>query len=367
MLGFKKFLFIQIAIIVISFSSCYHSQAAKEADIKIKSIGTITKDSNEAILDAENAVNALSTEEKKELRYQNKLIKARNDYEDIIYGELAQEIKSLVDDLKTSNFMELKIDQYDIIKKCKTLSERMPFTMRDRVESYDFIQNGYNFLSSIIRCQDQIDKLSKGEYSSGGLYIALDEFLNLQLSGQEQVSNIDTLNSIVKQYKTSKKSAKAKLRRYYDEFNDETFYYASCHPVYDRWKSYILPVIRSSKYGDSMFIRWCYTSEDPLFISRAEVKCDGETKDFIYQRFNSDVERGRFIEWFNDYQTKEGLMKQISCSKKTIVRFHGSQYYDDLVVPSIDKQGIKDVLNAYDSCVEKNHSFEDRYKQIKNL
>ena len=43
------------------------------------------------------------------------------------------------------------------------------------------------------------------------------------------------------------------------------------------------------------------------------------------------------------------MLKAIASSKETIVRFKGDQYYYDLVVSQSDKNGIKDVLAAYEA------------------
>ena len=42
------------------------------------------------------------------------------------------------------------------------------------------------------------------------------------------------------------------------------------------------------------------------------------------------------------------LLRDISTSQKTIIRFEGDDYHYDMVVSDKDKQGIKEVLDAYE-------------------
>jgi len=51
-------------------------------------------------------------------------------------------------------------------------------------------------------------------------------------------------------------------------------------------------------------------------------------------------------------QLQLSLLKKMGEASKVTIRFEGSQYYDDKVIPRSDLKAIKEILLAYDEMIE---------------
>ena len=90
--------------IVLSLSACGKSEAAKSVDEAIEAIGIVSIDSESAIVNAENAYNALSDADKNDVEKYDSLVKAREEYDAAVKAE----IESLINDANE------KIDELDM-------------------------------------------------------------------------------------------------------------------------------------------------------------------------------------------------------------------------------------------------------------
>lgn len=155
------------------------------------------------------------------------------------------------------------------------------------------------------------------------------------------------------QYSTAEKESRAtalkKLKKEDDEFSGVTFYTHPSKPRYADQRNYLLPYI--AKKGNAIIVRveLHYTADSWLFVRNAKFNVDGEMIPFNVpsSEWNKDND-SEIWEWVDvpiNSELKELLVK-VSNSKKTIVRFDGSQYYDDFIVTDKDKQAIRDVFAA---------------------
>jgi len=109
----KNFLFVMIMTLCLGILvGCGKSEAAQGVDDKIHKIGTVSLESENVIVEAEEAYSKLTDKEKKQLEYYQTLVDARNKY-DILVKErkekedkLVEEIEALISSKKIKNAKE---------------------------------------------------------------------------------------------------------------------------------------------------------------------------------------------------------------------------------------------------------------------
>lgn len=77
--------------------AAYENLAVKDVEDKINAIGTVTKNSGEAIKAAQNAYNALTAEQKAKVSNYSTLVAAQNAYENFAVNNVIEEITALAD------------------------------------------------------------------------------------------------------------------------------------------------------------------------------------------------------------------------------------------------------------------------------
>ena len=76
-----------------------------------------------------------------------------------------------------------------------------------------------------------------------------------------------------------------------------------------------------------------------------------------YEKDNSEFERDNnysgIKEWYDNSAKDDDLImiKAIVKSKNAIIRFKGSNTYEDYLITSQEKEALKDVLEAYEALV----------------
>lgn len=109
------------AAILICFCACSKSEAVKEAEAKINSIGDVGFDKLTAIEMAEKAYALLSAEDKEDVKNYDKLVAAREYYEDITdFADKAKELDAKLDKVLS----EYGISYEDISEAYTELKER---------------------------------------------------------------------------------------------------------------------------------------------------------------------------------------------------------------------------------------------------
>lgn len=107
---------------------------------------------------------------------------------------------------------------------------------------------------------------------------------------------------------------------------------------------------------ETVFLRmWLnYTSDDWLFIENARANIDGDTVLIPASDWSRDND-SEIWEWADELVRPElrSILERIANSKKTIIRFDGSKFYDDWTVPAKDKKAILEMFAAEDAMKEK--------------
>lgn len=182
----------------------------------------------------------------------------------------------------------------------------------------------------------------------------IDKYSNsneVTLAKEYKITALDKINQAKEQ---KKKSLLKKLTPEYDKVNQTTFYYPKSRPRYinDRCSFYLYIGYRNSS---DKWLRWftSYTEDNWVFFSNITISIDGKnhTKYFNRSDIKRDNEYGDVWEYVDVSPSESELsyIKEIINSKETIIRFNGSQYYYDYKITKNDKQGLKDILDAYDA------------------
>lgn len=138
-----------------------------------------------------------------------------------------------------------------------------------------------------------------------------------------------------------------KLKKNTDEFTGTTFYQHPSKPRYADSRTYFLPYLGASKGQVWMRFVVHYTADDWLFIEQASFNIDGDIVPLPDTEWKRDND-SEIWEW-TDIPVAlpiRALLHRIADSKKTVVRFEGRQYFNNVTVSADDKQAIKDMFTA---------------------
>lgn len=137
------------------------------------------------------------------------------------------------------------------------------------------------------------------------------------------------------------------LKKQSDEFSGVTFYTHPNKPRYADTRSYIAPYIGLKGGRVWMRLELHYTNDSWLFIQDASVNVDNEIVRFEVDEWKRDND-SEIWEWADIGVDDDlrGLLRRIADSEKSVIRFNGRQYYDNITVSETDKQIIRDMLLA---------------------
>lgn len=129
----KPFFLIYILILSFLLSSCFQSEEANVVDAQIKAIGAITLESNDSITAAEKAVESLLDTDKKQLRYKNKLIAARNKYNQLVIQEKINILEEKINEIG-----EVTISSKDKIVEARDFYDKQDDDVKNGIKIMKF-------------------------------------------------------------------------------------------------------------------------------------------------------------------------------------------------------------------------------------
>lgn len=147
--------------------------------------------------------------------------------------------------------------------------------------------------------------------------------------------------------------ATQKMRKQYDEVQEITWYFDKNSPKYVNVNSLYLYMGSKRDSTPTLNLKIQYAADDWVFINKYIFKVDGKAYDIYTGDFGvtRDNNEGGIWELYdveldqNNYE----MIKAIISSKKTIIRHQGDEHYSDRVITSTEKQGLKNVLDAYEA------------------
>ncbi len=344
--------------VAVTCTGCKSSEV-KNAEKLINDIGTVSILSGDAIRAASSAYDELG-QQKEKVENRQALADAEN-----AYNTLIENATKPVCDAIAAIPQPVTVDASDSVSNALSLYNKLPDDVKSFVSNADILTTAQTTLDDIA-VQSAIDAINQiGDVSlnsQDAIDAATSAFQKVPSARRADVSNYDTLvaaTSTMNQLKSEAaeaagKAALSRLKKSTDEVEGTTWYKPSCYPRYSNSRSFVLPYI--GEKGGSYWLR-CkvdYTANDWVFFDRIIINVDGVKRDTItFEYF--DVTRDTVVGgklWeaadFAPTDSQIKLLGDIADSKKTIIRFQGNDYYYDMTVSKDDKQGIKDVLAAYD-------------------
>ena len=276
----------------------YATLKAAEVTAIIDAIGTVTLNSGEAIENAKKAYNALDADAKQKVTNYSVLTDAEKTLSELRVNRVNTALGQLAN---------VSLQSRSNIDEAKTLYSELNYEEKQKVDNYNEI---------IDKAEDKIAELEKAE--------------------EERIA----------------KAAIGRLKTEYDKVEGITWYYAKCKPYYADTRCYVLPYIGKRDSGYTwMNIRYHYTGDRWVFYDTITIVVDGEKyyKSFDYGEVSRDNDSEVWeVAHEESNSSNIAMLEAIANSRETIVRFEGDDKRKDFTISAADKQGIKDVLAAYE-------------------
>ncbi len=331
---------------------------AKYADELIDAIGKVDQKSEDKILAAEKAVAALTDEEAERLRKEKTLEKARAAYNELVLEDEVKNVQNVISAIGTVNLTSGKK-----IKTAREAYDKSSAEAKKQINNYDVLQKAETEFSAlnVDKVVALINEIGTVTLKSGDKIEAANEAYNeLTDEDKDKVTNYKTLTAAQDELKKLQKADKdakikkalTKLKKKYDKVEGITWYSASTDPYYADTRSYVLPYIGRRDNGSSWLrVEMHYTGDDWVFFNHVIVIVDGTRYDKyfsyndIYRDNDTEVwEQADYLAYASDIE----MLRTISKSKETIVRFEGDDHRKDITISAADKKAIAEVLDTYE-------------------
>lgn len=148
-------------------------------------------------------------------------------------------------------------------------------------------------------------------------------------------------------------NATKKLRTKYDDIKGITWYYDKGTPQYTNYNSFHLYMGKEKTGKPWLRFRIQYTADDWLFIQSYVIKTDNDsyTISTSYGEVETDHGSGDIWEWYDVPMNNRlyNIVKDVIKSKTVKLRHNGKQYYKDRTITEKEKQGLQNMLDAYEA------------------
>ena len=360
---------ILVIVMVLALAACGKSEAATAVDNLITSIGTVTLDNESAVAGAEAAYAALTQDQKEEVENYAILVAARTTLDALHVKAAAADLDALVEAIGT-----VTLDSSAAIAAAREAYNAADAKVQENVSKLAALEAAEAEYTRLETEQKQeqadavaviIDAIGEVSLDSSDAITAAQEAYNaLPSDVKTMVSNADVLTAAAADYKSLRvaeaKKLLANMTCEEDLVRGINFYYPSAFPYYHGYgywgadvRSFALPYL--GVQGDYAWLRLVcdYTSDDWIFFEKITFAVDDERyyKFFSYYDVVRDNAYGTIWEYV-DIEVGEAeieLLRAIADSERTIIRFEGDDYYDDITVSSSDKQAIKQMLEILEA------------------
>jgi hypothetical protein len=157
----------------------------------------------------------------------------------------------------------------------------------------------------------------------------------------------------VKAEKERLANATKKLRTNYDDIKGYTWYYDKGTPQYANYNSFHLYMGKEKSGKPWLRFRIQYAADDWLFIESYLIKTNNEsyTISTSYGEVETDNGSGGIWEWYDVVMDNRlyNIVKDVINSKTVKLRCNGKQYYKDRTLTETEKQGLQNILDAYEA------------------
>ncbi len=343
----KKGVILCLAIIIcVTTCSCGNSKKIQIIEDMITRIGNVTLDSKNAIEIAETALSTLTEKQKNKVGNVETLENARNVYNDLLRENIENTISSIGD---------VTLEKEERIKSIRKSYEDCPEKVKTKIGNYDVLVEAEDEISSL-KVQNVIsliDKIGTVTVDSGNAITKAQQMYDkLSDAEKKKVENYNILSEAPAKLKEAKlQRALSRLRIQTDEVEGITWYLSKSEPYYADSRSYVMPYIGKSSTNTWLKLRYHYTGKEWVFFDTVTIVIDDEKYEKSFSSFEVKRDHDTEVwEYVHTYPSREDIdmLKKIASSKETVIRFKGDTKHFDFTVSQNDKNGITDVLTAYE-------------------
>ena len=391
---------ILVVVICSALCACGVSENAKACEELIAKIGTLTLNSEEAIIEAEKAYNALSEDEKSKIAESAKKLEGyRKEYNEkfkpikdfmaavdaigeasldsgtkitsaqALLSKLSTEQKNQLSDycdkfskikvdfatLAIEDIGEVTIESEEKISRAKSaytlLTDDEKQQIKELCDKFVAANEKFNALKVIA----SIDAIGEVTLDSGSaIKDATAMYNSLSESEKALVTNYNVLEKASAEYSVLLEAEEQRLLesfRVKEDSNGITWYSHDRQPKYINERTYVLPYIGVKPDGQvRLVLRYIYYGRDWINWKTAKIVVDGTSYTFAptYSDIIHDESDGHVWEYRDDSNPGIEMLKNIADSAKTIVTFQGDTDSYKHNISIADKNAIKDVLAYYE-------------------
>lgn len=136
-----------------------------------------------------------------------------------------------------------------------------------------------------------------------------------------------------------------------DEVKRITYYKPKRMPKHRNERCSLCAYIGTRESEVQLILLYNYAGSNWVFFTNVIIAVDEDryTKTFNYFEISRDLGIGKVGEWVQEKATSTdiAMIKAISESDRTIVRFEGDNYYHDYTLTNEDKDALADILIIY--------------------
>ncbi len=335
----KILLWVLAAAMMLSLAACGKSEAAKAVDDQIAAIGEVTLESEDAISEAEAAVDALADEDREQLDNVDKLEQARADYEALVLAGKVSEVEDAI-----AAIGAVTLESADAITAARSLYDGSEAEVQSAVNNLGDLEAAEAALSDlrVAETVSLIDAIGAVTLESADAVDAAQaSYDSLSEADTAKVTNADVLIAAADQLKALKQQQAqallANMRVEKDEVRGLTFYYSKTQPYYADERCYVLPYIGQDSTHTWLCAQYHYMDYDNwVFWAKLTLAVDDQR---YYKYFNyfdvvrdNDTEVWEYVNTADVSEEDIEMFWAIANSEKTIVRFEGDEYYSDFTV-----------------------------------
>lgn len=366
----------------LSLCACGKSEAATAYENLVAEVGTVSLDSEDAIVAAENAYQTLSDNEKESVAESKLLLtEKREEYEVLVEdaqrkAEQEEKINAVVELINKISKATWNLE--DTIVKAEEAYEELSDEEKDMMaeDAQRLFDSRAEYDAAVAQKMEKnaaeasaaIDAIGDVSLSSKeAIATARDLYMSLTVAERDMVKNYDTLRAAESNYDVLWNEEKeriiseysGKFNVTYDPIEDISWYMHKDMPNYIDIRSYIIPYIGIRDGDIWICIRYNYTADSWVFWEKLTIMVDGVKYNKSIGYFDSirDNSGGKVWEYWDEClnynqevdSSELQMLKAIAESEETIIRFTGDEYVHDLYVTDKDKQIIQDTLTLYEA------------------
>ena len=360
-------------IMILSLCACGKSEAAKVCEGLIERIGEVTLDSEEAIKLAEESYEALSDEEKDQIKKSGEVLTAsRETYDQLYLHDRTDGVVELIEAIG-----DVTLDSEKAIKEAEkaysSLTDEEKDFIKESGEKLEADRTAYDTMLMEQHAADVVDQINTiGE-------VTLDARSEIESISAAYAALTDAEKALVTNG-TILEAAEAKLdelvqaekQRIFDEYLpkfivDEdkvegiTWYTPKNMPKYANERCYVVSYIGVQNNQVWLCNRFLYTGDSWVFYDKIIFSVDGETSEKNIGSFATKRDNGggdvwevydEILPFYESMDAEEiQLLSAIADSQEAIIRFKGDAHSYDYTVTSTDKQMLHDTLALYKALI----------------